>query len=49
MVLIQTELFEDLNDSAGGHLRVSFPEGSDCAPFLLPLQPIEDTLSGWAR
>jgi len=47
MVLIHPEIVEDPSSPERGFLRVSFPEGSECETFSVPLKPSEETLQRW--
>ena len=47
MVLITSEIHDDVNSPYGGVLRVSFPEGSGYSSFEVPLRPTNELLMNW--
>ncbi|KAI5119725.1 hypothetical protein M0805_001438 [Coniferiporia weirii] len=49
MVLIHPQILADGSDAEGGRVVISFPEGSGCESFSIPLKPSEETLKGWKR
>ncbi|TFK41978.1 MOSC N-terminal beta barrel domain-containing protein [Crucibulum laeve] len=48
MVLITPRIEVDASSPYGGVLSISFPEGSDCESFSIPLNPDEATLKSWS-
>lgn len=47
MVLITPRIQADPSSPHGGTLHISFPEGSECEEFSVPLCPNEDLLESW--
>ncbi|PCH34340.1 hypothetical protein WOLCODRAFT_135652 [Wolfiporia cocos MD-104 SS10] len=47
IVLITPQLRTDLSSLYGGELAISFPEGSECEAFSVPISPTPDILAGW--
>lgn len=47
MVLITPRIIEDPSDPSGGRLEVSFPPGSGCETFSIPLSPTPEILQNW--
>lgn len=47
MVLITPRLEPDPSSAYGGQLVVSFPEGSGCESFAVPIEPTPDMLRSW--
>ncbi|KAI0036616.1 MOSC N-terminal beta barrel domain-containing protein [Vararia minispora EC-137] len=47
MVLIVPKVAENPDDPSNSRLEVSFPPGSDCSTFSVPLRPSQETLGSW--